>query len=122
MGEAGMDYAMVRSTLEVCAQHPRQRVMTEVEEDLWECSVDEGGAMTTVRDDGDSTSSIDWAQLGEQWKELLVAPVPEYELHHAVNSPMTQGETHRSAPPLDLAVLSARAAAEAGICAGGWFM
>jgi hypothetical protein len=124
MGEAGMDYAMVKATLEVCARHPRSGVMTEVEEDLWECEVGgrSGGRVVVTRDDGDSTSSLDWALLGEGSKGSLITPVPAYELHHAVDFAFEGSEHHRSAPPLDLAVLAARAHAECGIVAGGWFV
>ncbi len=98
--------------------------MTEVEENLWECAVDgKTGEMTVTRDDGDSTSALDWTRLGEQWRDLLVSPVPQYELHHAVDLPFAAGEScRRSAPPLDLVVLCARAATEAGIASGGWFV
>lgn len=75
MGEVGLDYEMTRTMLEACVEHPWQGVMAKVEEDLWGCELDRVGQMSVTRDDGDSTASIDYARLGENWRALLVIPV-----------------------------------------------
>ena len=125
MGDA-FDYAMQRATLEAAFSHPRRGVMTEVEEDLYELETSSDGVSTVTRDDGDSTTALDWSQL-QGWRERMLPHVPAYELHHAFDVPKLPTE-HR--PPIDLARLSAEAArdvvgggdAPGGLQCGGWFV
>ena len=128
---SSLDYALTLATLEVCGRHVNQGVMTEIEEDLFEVEghYDGGGGWVTAvtRDDGDSTTRVDWSLL-PGWRDKMIHSVPEYELHHGIDVPKRNSEKGgggSSLPPVDLNVLSAAMNGDArvgGMCTGGWFI
>lgn len=108
MGEEGLDYDLVNLTLSIVSSIPH--AMTEIEEDLYEASYSSStGCEVIHRDDGDSTTTIDWSKLtaskygcdgqlrtetetealGVDWYQCLLPSIPKYELHHAVDIPLS---------------------------------
>ena len=126
MGEQGIDYDFAVATLETCQLHAsngKKNIMTEIEEDLFEIeSTGLNNENNKIgRDDGDSTTQIDWNKLSG-WKNKMINNVPAYELHHAIDLPKTS--TDGNLPPVHVQSLSDAMHKDDrfDMCTGGWFV
>lgn len=117
MGDAGFNYEQIQATLEACFSYPGQRVMTELEEDIYAQVVDETGRVQVTLDRGNTAYVIDWNKL-PGWKEGQISHVPKFELHHGFDLPK---KPHDNGPPIDLKLLSQKTTA-LGFQTGGWFI
>lgn len=114
MGEEEFNYEQELATLNAVSKY--SPAMSEVEEDLWEAAFDENGVMTVHRNDGDSTTTLDWDRL-PGWKEKMIPNVPAYELHHAID--IVKVNPHEK--PIDMDVLN-KALSYAKFDIGGLFI
>ena len=134
MGREGFDYDQVLATLRVAERYPGRGVMTELEEDIFECEIDSQGNCKDVLDAGHTPYQIDWDQL-PGWKERMIENVPKFELHHGFDilklkrgeilERATNGETALTfwddqEAPIDISELHQRTAS--GFNLGGWFI
>jgi adenylate kinase len=117
MGKDGFDYDQVRKTLEIAFQYPDQRVMTELEEDIFQMDFNARGIKNIVLDSGNTPYAVDWDQL-PGWKEKQIPQIPRFELHHGFDVVKNEGESHPPIMPSDLSQITS----QQGFQTGGWFI
>jgi len=124
MGEEDWNYAQIEATLNVAFAHPGCGVMTELEEELFDLTVDVAGNITEHRpptrkvDGVPSSCAIDWTRLSSGWWEKQIANVPAFELHHGFDLPRGADE---HTPTIALETLMQHTNI-AGLQVGGWFV
>jgi adenylate kinase len=112
-----MNYDQELTTLDICFAHKKQKVMTEIEEELIKYDVSLKGTLhfTLIRH---CKETIDWTKLG-RYTEHNVVKSKLFELHHGFEIKKTS--THHDQLPISLELLSDMTK-QYGFKNGGWFI